>query len=179
MSAGAVSTRYAKALFGLALDQELLDEIHQDMVELARLIKESPEFARFVADPRVPPDKRGKTLSALFDGRAQALTLRFLAFLDEKDRLDRLPDICRELIRLYRDHRGILEVRITSAAPLSKSQVAEIDRRLHRKFGKTIQSTCCLDPALLGGFRIQAGDTIHDFSIATQLNVLQQKLIHA
>lgn len=179
MKTAAASLRYAKALFGLARDQDALEPVHEDMRALAALLEDSPVFARFTEDPRISPENRGQALDALFRDEAHSLTLRFLAFLDAKDRLDVLPGICRDFASLYRDHRGILLVRITAASALTPDQTAAIEARLHDKFGKQIQSTVHVDPALLGGFKIQAGDTIQDHSIATQLNVLKHKLIHA
>jgi F-type H+-transporting ATPase subunit delta len=179
MQAASVAIRYAKALFGLARDREVLDPVYADLRDLERLLRDCPDFARFTADPRIPPAPRAAALDALFRDRAHPLTLRFLSFLDSKDRLGHLPGICRHFAALFHLHRGILEVRITSATPLTPEQVSAIETRLHARFGKQIQSTLHLDPALLGGFKIQVGDTIHDSSIATQLHVLKQNLIHA
>jgi F-type H+-transporting ATPase subunit delta len=179
MKSGAAAKRYAKALFDLAREQDHLEAIRADIGDLTRLLEESPDFARFVADPLIPADKRGEVLVALLKDRADPLTARFLAFLDSRDRLDQLPGICSVFTALYNDIKGILLVEITSAVPLSAEQVDQVEKRLHVKFGKQIESTQSTDPALLGGFKVRVGDTIHDYSIATQLQTLKQKLINA
>ncbi len=179
MKSGAAAKRYAKALFDLAGEQDHLEAIRTDVGDLTRLLEESPDFARFVSDPTIPADKRSEVLEALLKDRADPLTARFLAFLDSRDRLDQLPGICEVFTALYNEIKGILRVEITSAVPMTAEQVEQVKQRLHVKFGKQIESTESVDPTLLGGFKVRVGDTIHDYSIATQLQTLKQKLINA
>ena len=51
--------------------------------------------------------------------------------------------------------------------------------QLSKKFAKEIRAETDVDEALIGGFKVRVGDTIHDSSMATQLETLRQRLIHA
>jgi F-type H+-transporting ATPase subunit delta len=68
---------------------------------------------------------------------------------------------------------------ITSATPLGDEQFAAIQSKLETKFKKKIKATAAVDAKLLGGFIVQVGGTIYDYSIETQLQSLGRKLASA
>ena len=171
--------RYAKALFDFSIEQNKLDVIRSDLTELKGLLGESDEFAAFVADPLISLEQRRSVLEKLLSGRADPQTLNFLYFLDEKGRLDLLDAICSIFDLFYLHHQGILKVTIITASALSSEQISQIKLRLQARLGKEIEAKVELDTNLLGGFKVRVGDTIYDYSIATQLDVLRQQLINA
>ena len=54
------------------------------------------------------------------------------------------------------------KARIDSAFPLTDAQLAELTAALEKHFGKKIEATVNVDPALIGGARITVGDTVID-----------------
>ena len=72
-----------------------------------------------------------------------------------------------------------MNVEITSASPLDPGQFAAIGRKLEDKFKKKIKATAAVDASLLGGFIVQVGGTIYDYSIETQLQSLGRKFASA
>jgi len=179
MATGKADRRYAKALFSLSEEQGVLVQIHEDLSALARLIDESQDLATFLEHPLIPQAQRKQALLALLDGQANALTLRFLEFLDGQKRLGHLRGICKAMEELYNEHAGIVDVRITSAEPLTDTQVDNIKTKLASKLGKTIQAATDTDQDLIGGFRVQVGDSILDLSLAAKLNTFKREIINA
>lgn len=179
MADTAAAKRYARALYALAGEQERLEPVREDLANLHRLLGECDEFAAFVRNPLIPGEKRAAIFRELAGDRADPLTLRFLAFLDSKDRLDALSPICSLFSRLYQDEHEILQLEIISAFPLDEGQLLRICERFGEKFGKTIHHTTSIDPTLIGGFRVRVGDTIYDSSIHTKLETLRRQLLHA
>ena len=171
--------RYAKALFDFSIEQDKLEGIRSDLADLQRLHRGSTEFARFVADPLISPEKRRGVLEELLSGRADPQTLHFLYFLDDRGRLDLLHEMCSIFDQFYHAHRGILKVKIIAASALSSEQISQIKQRLYARFEQEIEAEVELDPKLLGGFKVRIGDTIYDYSIATQLDLLRKQLINA
>mgnify|MGYP001815478081 CR=1 FL=1 len=169
--------RYARALFDLCLETQCLDTVHQDLAALQRLGQESPEFASFMDDPMIPAEKRGAVLDQILSGQANPATSQFLHFLEEKGRLRVLPEITTLFEGLVHEHHGILKITIHTASPLEAEQLEQIKRRMQARFEKQIEASVKIDPALVGGFKVRVGDTIHDYSIATQLEVLKRDLI--
>jgi len=168
--------RYARAAFQLAEQEKKIDAVCSDLLGIGALIGESPDLARFLGNLVIPSARRAAAIRALFAGKVDELTLRFLLFLESKRRLGALPAIIGEVGRMYDERQGVLNVEITSASPLDQDQFAAIGRKLEDRFGRKIRATASIDPSLVGGFIVQAGGTIYDFSIETQLQSLGRKL---
>ena len=62
---------------------------------------------------------------------------------------------------------------------LNNNQVIEISKHLKSRLNKNIEPTVLNDPSLLGGIKIQEGDTIYDYSLRTQLEQFKKNLIKA
>lgn len=174
-----IARRYARAAFELAEEQQKVDALCADLLGIGALIGQSPGLAGFLGNVVIPSQKRVAALRALFGGKIDELTLRFLLFLEHKRRLGELPGIIAQVARMYDEKQGVLNAEITSAAPLDAGQFATIGRKLQERFGKKIRATASVDPRLLGGFIVQVGGTIYDYSIETQLQALGRKLAGA
>lgn len=179
MQGSKAARRYAKALYALARDREVLGPVREDVAALLQLCGTCQDFSRFITNPVIPRHQRSSILETMFEPSAHPLTLRFLVFLDSKDRLDSLEDVCSVFIDLYQKEHKILPVNIVSAFSLNEDHIQRICDTFKQKFSKTIQHTTQVDPSLIGGFKVRVEDTIYDYSIHTQLEVLREKLLHA
>ena len=68
---------------------------------------------------------------------------------------------------------GIEEAIVTSALPMTKSQVEALKAKLSEMTGKKILMKQKVDTALIGGFTVQVGDRLIDGSVARQLQTLK------
>ena len=94
----------------------------------------------------------------------------------DADRVAVLPQI-RELFEALKDAAdGVARARIDSAFPLSDAQMAELQAALEKRFGRKIEATVNVDPALGGGARITVGDTVIDGTIEAQLAAMATQL---
>ena len=71
----------------------------------------------------------------------------------------------------------MVKVTVTSAAELEPAEVATLTAALQRRFGSEIALTRAVDPALLGGAVIDAGDVVIDGSVRTKLERLRTALV--
>jgi F-type H+-transporting ATPase subunit delta len=170
--------RYARALYQLAQAEGQAERVRADLGDLSALVRGSPDLARFISSHWLPPAQRRAALAQLFESRAAPLTFRFLLLLEHKRRTARLPDICRAYDAICDTEAGVLKARITGAQPLPADQFDAIRQRLERRLGQRVQAESAVDPSLIGGFRIQVGDALLDFSIAAQLNLLRKCMLH-
>lgn len=173
------ATRYAKALFSLARETDQLEKVRDEMAQVGQALVQSEPLRAFIGNLLITGARREATLAALFEERLSKTCYEFILLLERKKRLRLLPDCCSVFRELYNELTGVLKVTATSAHPLLEAQLAEITRRLSDKFSKTIQLETKVDAGLIGGFKLQSGDQIFDYSIATQLEQLKQRLIHA
>lgn len=168
----AVAALYARTLLDLALRQggrrqaeEIADEL-QTIVELSRT---DARFREFLASRVLPAAARGESLTRIFGGRVCDLTLRFLQVLNARGRLYHLPAIVSAYDALFQERFERVEVDLFTAGPLPSEDLAGIHRRLAEVLRHEIVLHHYVEPAMIGGIRIQIGDRLIDGSLATQL----------
>ncbi len=122
-----------------------------DLNALARAIVEQ--------SAKLPADQ----LPALADA-----ALQVLAKNGETRRSRRLPRIVKRLLKRH----GPPEVTVETPEPLSKEDVDSLARSIGTALGRDVSVTVLVDPALIGGARVQIGDERFDFSLRGQLQRL-------
>jgi F-type H+-transporting ATPase subunit delta len=165
--------RYAQALFDLAAETGQQAAVRADVAALSRLIEDSPELTAFLAAHWLSARARSQTVEALFAGRLQPLTLRFVRFLDAKRRLALLGQVCVSFRDCDERSQGVLRGRLTAPFGMDAAEVATIQARLSARIRAEIRLTEDTDPQLLGGFRVQVVDTVYDLSLAARLRMMQ------
>lgn len=178
MIAGSVARRYARALLQIGTEDGNLERIGREVGVLARAFKRSAELAQTLTNPVFPRSEREKVLRALLDriGAIQAVT-NFTRLLLDRERLNVLPDIARELEAMIDARAGRVAAKVTSAAPLEEPQKKRLVKTLESLSGKKVDMTVEHDPALLGGVIAQVGDVVYDGSLRTQLERIRQELV--
>ena len=104
---------------------------------------------------------------------------RFVSVLAENHRLDLLTDIATLFEVRRAEDSKILDVTITSAVPLSNEQEAMFEAALRKRFDRDVSVTTELDPNLMGGAFIRAGDSVVDGSVRGKLAKMQEALTRA
>jgi F-type H+-transporting ATPase subunit delta len=101
----------------------------------------------------------------------------FSLLLLERERIQVLPAIARELRLMVEEKLGRVRATITSAKPLGSDQVAQIQQSLERVSGKKVTLDKAEDPSLIGGVVAKLGDTVYDGSVRTQLERMREDII--
>jgi F-type H+-transporting ATPase subunit delta len=156
-----------------------VENVRKDLVGLRDLVRQNPELSVFLTNYMVPSEQRIEALKSLFEQRVNALTFRFLMYLEEEKRMRMLDSTTDFFTELCDRERGIVKAKITTARPLASEQVDALRKKLAAKLNKEITAETATDPGLLGGFTIQIGDVIYNSSTAHQLEVFKQKIITA
>jgi F-type H+-transporting ATPase subunit delta len=95
MNISRISVRYAKAIFDLALEQNIADKVNEDM-KLIYEVASNPDFIFFLENPVLFPSKKQQVFIELFKDRVQELSLQFLNYyrkINEKYISKLLPEI--------------------------------------------------------------------------------------
>ena len=171
-----VARRYARALYALAVDIQATEAVRDDLASLRRSLSESAELAAFAGNYLVPHGLRAEALKALFADRIAPLTWRFVRFLESKRRLGLLDDMARAYEADEQARRGIVQGTVTAAIPLDAIRVQAVEQGASVRTGKTVVLSSITDAAMLGGFRLQIGDTVYDYSLAARLRMARAAL---
>ncbi len=99
------------------------------------------------------------------------LARQIAAFLIAERRSGDLEPLMRDVMAVRYQQTGVLEAAVTSAFPLTpaaKKQITAILPTDNLVINETI------DPAVIGGVRIEAGSTLIDATIQRQLETIKQ-----
>lgn len=170
-----IARPYAEAAFRLARDANALPAWSEMLRFMAGVVADA-RMAAALDNPRLTAgDKEALVLSVCSD-RLDPLGRNFVRVLVGADRVGVLPQI-RELFEGLKDDAvGVAKARIDTAFALSDAQVAELTTALERHFGRKIEATVHVDPALIGGARITVGDTVINASVEAQLSAMATRL---
>lgn len=174
-----ISRRYARAFFNQALEKKTLEDVHADVRQLLAMLKTSPELRDFIQDPNLPSERLTTVFKELMQGKIQPMTLEFLIFLNQKNRLNILNEILTAFHEFYNQYHGIKKIQIISAALLDNEQVAAICAKLKKRWNRDVFAETTVDPDLVGGFQIKSGDEVLDFSMKHLLENYRRQVINA
>jgi F-type H+-transporting ATPase subunit delta len=169
--------RYAQALHDLATGAAVLEVVGGDLTSIQKDLEGSGDLRVFMGNYRHASARRAETLEALFAARVHPLVWRFIRFLESKRRLGLLGEICLDFKEQEERRQGILRGRLTSAFPLTAGQVQDIAVQAGSRISKQLILETEENPGLLGGCRLQVGDTVYDFSLAAQLRMIRQTMM--
>ena len=172
-----VSKRYARALFELAREENLLQQVEKDLSELDQYLKASDEFENLLASPVVHANKKREVFDDLFGKQFHPKTMDFIRLLLEKNREYLLPEIIEYFHQLLDEKNGIIRGQLLTAYPFSEAQLELLNKHLNQITTKKVILTQDVDKELLGGFIVQMDDTVIDSSLKNQLLKLRENLL--
>jgi F-type H+-transporting ATPase subunit delta len=170
---GSAARRYAEALLALSPNERAVAELRTSLEKLA------PVFDRVTVaglrDPSVPMKQRIEALNSALEG--EPATIRsVMVLLLETDRIALVPQIALAYGDLVDRREGIAKARITTAVPLKDAEQRELVSRLERESKRKLRATFAVDPALIGGAKVQIGDHLIDSSVRAKLIALGRQL---
>lgn len=169
-----VARPYAEALFRVAKQgnmaawSELVSELAQ--------VGSNPDVQAFAANPNVTDTDMAATLAALVKSPMTPEANNFVRMLVENGRVSLLPEIGEQFQVLKNADAGAADAEITSAFEISDAQVAQLVAMLEKKFGRKLNPTVTVDPALIGGVRVVVGDEVLDTSVRAKLQQMHVAL---
>ena len=167
---GELADRYAQAFLEAGGDGA-------ELARCARQLEKEPVLWEALCSPAVTPEEKGRVLARLPELAPPDPVGRLLTLMAEKERLPLLPQVVQSARRLALEREGGALCRLTCARPLPPEQQERLKRalcRLHRL--KRVELEEQVDPALLGGFRLELQGVTYDKSVRGGLTALARKL---
>ena len=178
MIVGSLSRRYAKAMLEVAIKLGKVDAIGRELEDIASVVHGSPELQSALASPVFKASQRKKIMEELATRRGLSKEVKtFLALLADRERINALTGIARELRTLVDAHLGRVRATVTSAKPLAPDQEARIRTAIEKQTGKQVLLERKEDAALIGGLITQIGDVVYDGSVKSQLEEMKETIL--
>lgn len=173
-----VASRYSKALLDLSIEKNSVEKVYNDMVELSEVCSESKDFVNLLNNPIIHASKKADIFKEIFNNKMEPISLDFLTLITNNSRAGIIPAIADSFISLYKNHKGIVDVLLTSAEPLDASTKTKILDKVKSFITGEIALEEKIDPTILGGFIINIEDKQIDSSVASQLTNLKSILLN-
>ena len=178
MNDSKISVRYAKALFNLAKEKNLLEQIKSD-VELLYEACLLPDFIEFLNSPIIPISKKQLVFQGIFNKSVHKYVVDFLNIITKSRREIYLKLITLDFLKFYRDLLGVTEAELTTAVEISDNSKTQIVEMLKKILDSTIDIKHKIKPEIIGGFILRINDKQIDVSVKTQLQNYKKELVDA
>ena len=167
---------YGQSLYQLAKEEGLEDEILQQVKVLAECFDQEPDYLKLLASHDLPKQERLSILDRDFGDKVHGYVLNFMKLLTEKGYISHFSACCKAYVQEYNADKGILAVRVISALALTDAQKDKLASKLTAMTGKTVELTCKVDPAVLGGVRLQFDGRQVDGTVQNSLQEIEKTL---
>jgi F-type H+-transporting ATPase subunit delta len=175
-----VGSRYAQALFDLASDAKQVAAVEADLKSLKTALAESHDLRVLVGSPAFNAEAKGKGLAAIAaKAKFATTTQKFLGLLAANGRADLLASVITSYEALSAKARGAVSAQVTTAVALSPAQSKGVAAALRQALGKDPEIETRVDPAILGGIKVQVGSRLFDASLKSKLDSLKFALKRA
>ena len=167
-----IGSVYGEALYELALSENLTEEVKQQLAALDESFQAEPDFLRLLCSPNLSKQERCQILDDSFRGKL----LNFLKILTEKGYIKQFSNCCEMFTSLYNRDHNILSVTAVTAVALNSRQSEALTQKLNRITGKTILLRNQVNPACLGGVRLDYDGQRLDGTVKNRLDNIRDLL---
>ena len=166
---------YARSLFEVAKDSGKVDEVREQLGQVAEAVDQNRDLQVFFFSPYFSSEEKIQGLSQVVqDG--DPIVLNFLGLLIEKHRMPAIFRIRQRFEALWQAENKVLPVQVTSAIELPEDTIRSIGDRIGERTGRKVQLTSDVDPDILGGLVLQVGNNVLDASIRNRLENLRKQV---
>ena len=167
---------YAKAAFAYASEQSATDSWSNVLTLLSAAVQDEA-FSTYLNRPELTPAQQVSLFAKVLGEDQTTAVSNFLTMLAENARLALLPEIQAEYEQLKSQNNNIVDVVIESAFPLTSVQEQLLAHALEKKFEAAVSVTVEVNPALIAGVVIRAGDQVIDDSALNKLEKMRTRLL--
>lgn len=156
-----------------------LEELEDDLFRFGRIVEAEDTLRRALTDVAAPADARAALVRTLLDGKAVPSAVRLAEHAATAPRglsFTRALDSYGAIAASWRDR---LVATVHSAVPLQEAERERLAAILARQYGHELHMNVLVDPAVLGGIRIELGDEVIDGTIAGRLSDARRRLTGA
>lgn len=170
-----IARPYAKAAFRQAQAEGQLGS-WSGVLNAAAIAVADPRVKALIGSPRVTAQQIADLIADAARVAPEVGSRQLLNALAENKRLGFLPEIATVFDELKDEAERIVDVHITSAAPIAADEQQKLTAALEQRFGRAVRVHADVDPQLVGGAIVRAGDLTIDGSFKSRLERLAYEL---
>ncbi|MEW5756883.1 MAG: F0F1 ATP synthase subunit delta [Pseudomonadota bacterium] len=170
-----IARPYAKAVFELAKAEGKFGG-WSDMLRALAAVAGDPAAQKVFRSPSVSKEQVVSLIADVLGNTLSADGLNLVKLLAENKRLALLPEIAAMFEQLRAEAEKTIDAEVISAFEVSAAEQQKIKAALKNRMGREVNLSVRIDPSLIGGAIIKAGDLSIDGSVAGKLQRLATTL---
>ena len=172
-----VSKTYGDALFELALEENKIDSLLDEVKAVLVALAENQDLSKLMNHPKVSKEEKVALIENIFKGRISMELTGLMHMLTEKDRYNEVDEVLTYFLNRVKEHKNIGTAYVSTAIELSDAQKKAVEKRLLEttKYVE-FEMHYSVDADLIGGMVIRIGDRVVDSSIKTKIYDLTREL---
>lgn len=172
-----VSQTYGEALFEVAVEENMMDSLYDEVIAVLTVFQENEEYIKLLNYPKLPMEEKISLLEQAFKGKVCDHLLGLMVTVAEKRRFSEVESILNYFVEKVREYKKIGTAYVTSAAALSDAEKSAIEKKLLETTEyQSFLMNYRVDRELIGGMTIRIGDRVVDSSIRTKLANMAKEL---
>ncbi|WP_026376055.1 F0F1 ATP synthase subunit delta [Aestuariibacter salexigens] len=169
-----IARPYAKAAFDFAVENNTVASWQEMLIFAGQVAKN--ETVKQLLSGALAAEHMADIFTKLCGEQLDDKGQNLIKLLAENGRLQVLPEISELFDAMKAEYDKQVDVDVTSAVELSDAQQKELSASLEKRLARKVKLNCNVDPALVAGVIIKAGDIVIDGSVKSKLNRLADAL---
>jgi F-type H+-transporting ATPase subunit delta len=170
-----IARPYARAAFEEARAEERLVPWSESLKVAAKVVQDL-RVENLLGNPHVTPEELAQLLIGIAGPELGEHGANFVRTLAANRRLAYLPQIAAQFDVLKDAAQGVADVSVTSATALDAGLQQKLSAALEKRLKRKVRLHCAIDPHLIGGAILRAGDLVIDGSLSTRLERIAHQL---
>ena len=171
-----IANTYGQALYDLAKDENLTEELLGQLTMLKDIFAAEPSFVQLLCIPSIAKQERCQVLDDSLRTQVHPYVLNFLKILTEKGYVRHFSGCCQVFKKQFNKDHGILPVTAVTTIPLSDELREKLIQKLESVTGKRVELECRVDPECLGGVRLDLDGMQLDGTVRRRLDEIRNIL---
>lgn len=172
-----VAKTYGDALFELAVEEEKVDSLVEEVSAVIQILEENDDLQKLMNHPKISKEEKISVMENIFKDKVSDDLTGFIKIIVSKDRYGEIAEIFEYFIAKVKEYKNIGTAYVTTAVELNASQKeALVNKLLSTTKYKEIEMIYNVDKQLIGGMVVRIGDRVVDSSIKTKLYELSKDL---
>ena len=172
-----VSKTYGDALFELALENDTIDSLLEEVKAVLVVLRKNEDLSKLMSHPKIAKEEKVVMIENIFQNRVSMELTGLMRMIVDKGHYTEMENVLVYFTDRVKEYKNIGTAYVTSAVELTKAQKEAVEKRLlettkYVKFEMNFET----DAALIGGMVIRIGDRVVDSSIKTKLYDLTREL---
>lgn len=150
--------------------------IEAELFEVARAVSSDADLELALGSKLGAPGEKAALVDRLLGAKADPGTVSIVRHLVQSPRGRRIGELLSSAAETVADASDAFVATVTAAQPLTAAQLTRLTATLTAQYGRTPRVAVRIDPAVLGGLRVQVGDNVVDGTVASRLTDLRLQL---